>query len=110
LARHGLDQGEIVMKKFAIAAATLTALAGGMLGLAANAYAIPLAGEPADQAVRVLESEGYTVRVNQSISVPLSQCTVLGISGLRVTEADGVLLEPGRLNVASVDVNCPAHS
>jgi hypothetical protein len=98
------------MKKFAVTAATLAALAAGGLGFAANADAIPLAGEPADQAVRVLESEGYTVRINQSISVPLSQCTVLGISGLRGTEANGVLLEPGRLNVASVDVNCPPHS
>ena len=98
------------MKKIAVTVATHAALAAGGLGLAANAAAIPLAGEPADQAVRALESEGYTVRINQSISVPLSQCTVLGISGLRGTEANGVLLEPGRLNVASVDVNCPAHS
>jgi hypothetical protein len=98
------------MKKIAVTAATLAALAAGGLGLATNAAAIPLSGEPADQAVRALESEGYTVRINQSISVPLSQCTVLGISGLRGTEANGVLLEPSRLNVASVDVNCPAHS
>jgi hypothetical protein len=98
------------MKKIAVTTATLAALAAGGLGLAANAAAVPLAGEPADQAVRALESEGYTVRINQSVSVPLSQCTVLGISGLRGTEANGVLLEPGRLNVAAVDVNCPAHS
>ncbi len=98
------------MKKFAFTVATFAALAAGAIGAAANAAAIPLTGEPADQAVRVLESEGYTVRINQSVSVPLSQCTVLGISGLRGTEINGVLLEPGRLSVASVDVNCPTHS
>ena len=98
------------MKKFAITAASVAALVAGGLGLAANAAAIPLAGEPADQAVRALESEGYTVRVNQTVDVPLSQCTVTGISGLRGTEDNGVLFEPDRLNVASVDVNCPPHS
>jgi hypothetical protein len=98
------------MKKFAISAAAFAAIAAGGLGLAANASAIPLAGEPADQAVRVLESEGYTVRINQSVDVPLSSCTVLGISGLRGTQENGVLKDPGSLNVASIDVNCPPRS
>lgn len=98
------------MKKFAITAAAVTALAAGALGLAANASAIPLAGEPADSAVRVLESEGYTVRINQSVDVPLSSCTVLGVSGLRGTQENGALKDPGSLNVAFVDVNCPPRS
>ena len=98
------------MKKFAVTAATVAALTAGGLGLAANATAIPLAGNPADQAVRALEAEGYTVRINQSVDVPLSQCTVLSISGLRGTEDNGVLRDPGSLNVASIDVNCTPHS
>ena len=98
------------MNKYALIVATFSALTAGGLGLPGHAAAIPLAGDPADHVVRVLESEGYTVRINQPTSVPLSQCTVLGVSGLRGTEANGVLLDPDRLNVASVDVNCPAHS
>jgi hypothetical protein len=98
------------MKKFAITAAAFASIAAGGLGLAATAAAIPLAGEPADQAVRVLESEGYTVRINQSVDVPLSSCTVLSISGLRGTQENGVLKDPGALNVVSIDVNCPPRS
>ena len=98
------------MNHYALIVPTFSVLAAGGLGLAGHVAAIPLTGEPADQVVRVLESEGYTVRINQPASVPLSQCTVLGMSGLRGTEANGVLLDPDRLNVASVDVNCPAHS
>ena len=63
-----------------------------------------------DQAVRALEAEGYAVRINQSVDVPLSQCTVLSVSGLRGTEDNGVLRDPGSLNVASIDVNCTPHS
>ncbi|TPG32005.1 hypothetical protein [Mycolicibacterium hodleri] len=98
------------MKKIAITAAAIGALAAGSLGLSATASAIPLTGGPADAAVRALETEGYTVRINQTISVPLSQCTVLGVSGLRGTEDDGALRDPSRLNVATLDVNCPNHS
>jgi hypothetical protein len=98
------------MKKFVITMATFAALAGSGLGWAASASAIPLAGEPADQVVRILESDGYVVRVNGSVSVPLSSCTVLSVNGLRGAENNGVLTNPGSLNVASVDVNCPPSS
>ena len=98
------------MKKLILAAAAVGSLAAGGLGLAAQASAIPLTGEPADSAVRALEARGYTVRINQAVSVALSQCTVTGVSGLRGTEDDGVLRDPGSLNVAFLDVNCPNKS
>ncbi len=94
----------------ALAAAVFGAFAAASLGFATNASAVPLTGGPADAAVSALEAEGYTVRVNQSGSVSLSQCTVLGVNGLRGTEDGGVLRDPGRLNVATLDVNCPSHS
>lgn len=97
------------MKKFAITATLFGALAAGSLGPSAVASAIPLAGQPADQAVRALESQGYEVRINQTVAVSLSQCTVLGVSGLRGAEENGVLKDPGALNVAFLDVNCPNH-
>ena len=98
------------MKKLVVTAAAVVSLAAGGLGWAAQASAIPLTGEPADSAVRALEAQGYSVRINQTVSVALSQCTVTGVSGLRGAEADGVLRDPGSLNVAFLDVNCPNKS
>lgn len=98
------------MKKLAVSAAAFGAFAAAGLGLAATASAIPLTGQPADQAVNSLEAQGYEVRINQTVSVPLSQCTVLGVSGLRGAEENGVLKDPGALNVAFLDVNCPNKS
>jgi hypothetical protein len=97
------------MKKFAITAAAFGALAAAGLGLSTAASAVPLTGGPADQAVSSLERQGYEVRINQTVAVPLSQCTVLGVSGLRGAEENGVLKNPGALNVAFLDVNCPNH-
>ena len=98
------------MKKFLVTAAAFGCLALGGLGLSSPALAIPLAGEPADQVVRTLETQGYEVHINQAVSVPLSQCTVTGVSGLRGTEDNGVLRDASRLNTASLDVNCRSHS
>lgn len=99
------------MKKFAIAVAAFGALAAAGVGLSGPATAIPLAGQPADSVVRTLESEGYTVRLNQSTNVPLSRCTVTSVNGLRgTTDAEGDLKDPGALNVAFVEVSCPSHA
>jgi hypothetical protein len=94
------------MKKFAITAAAAGALAVGALGFAAQASAIPLGGGPVEDAIRTLQSEGYTVRINQTVNVPLSRCVVTNISGLRGTETGGTLNDPGALNVAFLDVDC----
>ncbi|BDX30166.1 hypothetical protein TUM20985_07130 [Mycobacterium antarcticum] len=98
------------MKKSATITVVLGVLAAGSVGLAATAVAVPLTGGPADAAVRALESEGYVVRVNQSTSVALSQCVVLGVNGLRGTEDNGVLRDPSKFNVATLDLNCPNPS
>jgi hypothetical protein len=99
----------MTMKKFLVTAAAFLGLALGGLGLSSTVLAIPLAGEPADQAVNTLETEGYVVRINEAVSVPLSQCSVTGVNGLRGTEDNGVLEDASRLNVAFLDVNCPSH-
>lgn len=75
-----------------------------------TAFAVPLAGEPADQAVSALQEEGYEVRVNQAVSAPLSRCRVTEVNGLRGTDDNGVLKDPSRLNAATLDVDCPSHS
>ena len=98
------------MKKSAITAAAFGALVAGAMSLSATALGIPLTGGPADAAVSSLESQGYEVRINQTVNVPIAQCTVIGVSGLRGAEENGVLKNPGALNVAFLDVNCPSHS
>lgn len=94
------------MKKIAITAALFGAIAAGGIGLASSANAVPIGGSAADDAVRTLEGQGFTVRINQSVDVPLSECTVTNVSGLR---GDGAQ-DPGTLNVAFLDVNCTPRS
>lgn len=89
------------MKKLAITAATLGALAAGGLGLAAQAAAVPLGGSSAEDAVRTLQADGYTVQINQTVNVPLSRCVVTNVSGLRGTQGDA-----NHSNTAFVDVDC----
>jgi hypothetical protein len=103
-------QGETIMKQILVTAAAFTALALGGLGLSSTVLATPLAGEPADQVERTLETEGYAVRINEAVDVPLAQCNVIGVSGLRGTDDNGKLEDPSRLNVAFLDVDCPSHS
>jgi hypothetical protein len=94
------------MKQFIVATAVVGAFVSGMVGLAVNAAAAPLGGSSANEAVRTLETSGYAVRINQQTDVPLSACTVTNVSGLRGTEIDSALTDPGALSVAFLDVTC----
>ena len=94
------------MKKFATTAAVAGALAAGALGFAAAASAVPLGGAPAEDAIRTLQAEGYMVRINQTVNVPLSRCIVTNVSGLRGSEAGGTLTVALRSNIAFLDVDC----
>ncbi|MBI3223681.1 MAG: hypothetical protein HYZ39_01350 [Mycolicibacterium cosmeticum] len=94
------------MKQFIVVAATFAALLAAEIGLAISAGAVPLGGSSADEAVNTLEAQGFTVRINQSVDVPLSECTVTNVSGLR---GDGAQ-DPSTLNVAFLDVNCTPRS
>ncbi|WP_135355673.1 hypothetical protein [Mycolicibacterium sp. NCC-Tsukiji] len=100
-------------------AARWTVIAGAALAFAAapNASAnppiLPTPGDgPASTAVQELQSAGYNVSINWlegHPNVPLSECKVTSISGLRVTmQADGMtLMEPARFDTAYVDISCP---
>ncbi len=81
---------------------------------AAAPPSLPTPGDgPASIAVQQLQSAGYNVSINWlegHPNVPLSECKVTGISGLRVsmTQTDGMtLMEPARFDTAYVDIVCP---
>ena len=100
-------------------AARWTVIAGAAVAFAgvpnasANPPILPTPGDgPASTAVQELQSAGYNVSINWlegHPNVPLSECKVTSISGLRVTmQADGMtLMEPARFDTAYVDITCP---
>jgi hypothetical protein len=65
--------------KFALTAATATALAVTALGFSAVAAAAPTATSSAADTVRSLEAKGYNVQINGAASRSLSECTVTGV-------------------------------
>ena len=98
------------MNRIAISTATFGLLAAATLGLAATAGAAPLGGSDAASAINQLKAQGYNVQLNLTNGyrdVPLSECTVLGVSGIDGTNAAGMTLSPAQAATAYVDVNCP---
>ena len=98
------------MRRLAIGTGTLGILAAATLGLAGVATAAPLGGEDALDAVNQLRAQGYSVSVhvtNGPREVPLSECTVLDVSGLNGTNSEGKPLTPAELGTVDVDANCP---
>jgi hypothetical protein len=69
--------------------------------LAAPATAAPIGGR-ADDAVNILQTQGYTVQINGSQSAALSACTVTNVSRLSGSESAG-----GPAATAYLDVACP---
>jgi hypothetical protein len=84
----------MTMKQFIIGAVGLGVLAGVAMGLAPAA-----AASTADSVVNNLEAEGYTVRINQTPTAPLTACTVTGVDKLASATSAG--------GTAYVDVACP---
>jgi hypothetical protein len=85
-------------------------VAAASVGFAGVATAAPLGGEDALDAVNQLRAQGYSVSVhvtNGPRDVPLSECTVLDISGLNGTNSAGKPLTPAELGTVYVDANCP---
>ncbi|MCX8559584.1 hypothetical protein OS122_01560 [Mycolicibacterium mucogenicum] len=95
----------------AAAAATVAATPAA----AANPPILPTPGDgPASVAVQQLQSAGYNVSINWlegHPNVPLSECKVTSISGLKVTvtQSDFVMMtmDPGSFDTVYVDVACP---
>ncbi|MCT7661500.1 hypothetical protein [Mycobacterium deserti] len=77
------------MKKFGFATIAATALAGGVIGLAAPALAAPTGPGNAEQTISELQSQGYTVVVNRIGNAPLDQASVVSVrSGQTYTRTD----------------------
>lgn len=103
--------GAIMLWAFAAVAAACVAAAP--TASAEPSLPVPGAGS-ANQAIEQLQSLGYTVSVNWlegHPNVPLSECRVTGISGLRTpttsTDIMMMLMEPAEFDTAYVDVACP---
>ncbi len=98
------------MRRLAIGTAIFGIAAAATVGIAGVATAAPLGGQDALDAVNQLKAQGYSVSVdvtNGPRDVPLSECTVLDVSGLNGTNSAGQPLTPAEAGTVSVDVNCP---
>jgi hypothetical protein len=97
------------MKRFTAAAALAGIFVAGSLALAATAEAASLGGSSADQAVNDLRARGYNVQLNLNSTrdVPLSECTVTGVSGLPKNLPVGSSAPATQFTTVYVDVNCP---
>lgn len=104
------------MRKFAIATATVAALAVAGLGLSGGAAATPtVVGGSASDAVKALQDDGYNVAINGTTNgMQLSRCTVTGVNGLNgtMTMADlmQMLGEPTEFDTVYVDIACPSSN
>jgi hypothetical protein len=78
------------MRKFIIGAVGFGVLAASAVGFAGTASA-----STADTIINNLQSEGYTVSINQTPTAPLTSCKVTSVNKF----ADGTS--------ASVDIACP---
>jgi hypothetical protein len=84
-------------------------VAAATVGFAGVATAAPLGGQDALDALNQLRGEGYSVAVqitNGPRDVPLSECTVLDVSGLNGTNSAGKPLTPAQAGTVYVDANC----
>jgi hypothetical protein len=68
-----------------------------------------LGGSSANDAVNELRAQGYNVQLNLNSTrdVPLSECTVTGVSGLPKTSPVGSPAPATQFTTVYLDVNCP---
>ena len=96
---------------WAVAAGAAVSVAAAPIAAADTILPVPGNG-PASDAIQQVQAAGYNVSINWlegHPNVPLSECKVTGISGLRVTmtSTDMLLMEPAGVDTAYVDVTCP---
>jgi hypothetical protein len=78
-----------MMTKFGLASVAVSAMAAGLIGLAAPAQAAPTGPSNAEQTISDLQSQGYTVIVNRIGSAPLDQASVVSVRhGQTYTQTD----------------------
>lgn len=96
---------------WAVGASAAVMMATAPIAAADSILPVPGNG-PASDAIQQLQSAGYNVSINWlegHPNVPLSECKVTGISGLRatMTSTDMMLMESAGFDTAYVDVACP---
>ena len=97
------------MRRFAIGTAIFGIVAAATVGFAGVATAAQVGGQNALDAVNQLKAQGYSVSVqvtNGPRDVPLSECTVLDVSGLNGTNSAGKPLTPAEAGTVYIDANC----
>jgi hypothetical protein len=67
------------MKKFGVAAATVSGLAAAIIAMAAPAAAAPTGPGSAQQTISELQAQGYTVIVNRLGTAPVGQASVVAV-------------------------------
>lgn len=80
------------------------AIAMGLLGATAPAWAAPTGGTRAPDVVQELIAAGYAVQINGDNGVPLSQCTVTGVHGVPAAGASAL-----QFTTVYVDVECESE-
>lgn len=95
------------MTKFSFITTTASTLAVTSVGLAGPAAAAPTGGANAADTVSTLRSEGYSVQINGTPSVPLSRCIVTGVHGLPNAADPSSRANPAVLTTVYVDISCP---
>ncbi len=77
------------------------------LALAATATATATGGGSAADTVRHLQDKGYSVQVNGTAGVPLSECLATGVYGVPNSAQDAA----GPLwTTVYVDISCPSNN
>src|ERR1700750_1485640 len=104
----------VLIKKLYLATATATfgIATVAALGFAGPASAAPTGGRDAADAVSDLRDQGYAVQVEVQAGprdVPLSECTVNDVNGLRGDNPSGQPLKPAQLGTVYVVVECPSN-
>ena len=98
------------MRKFSYTAAAVTTFTAAAVGLAPTAAAAPTGGGNAADTVMELQTEGYTVQINGSVSVPLSECTTTGVHGVPIKpDSSGPHSGPVPFTTVEIDVSCPVY-
>ena len=92
--------------RLGLAAAGLLVAAG--LAAAGPASAASAVDMSAADTVRQLTDEGYSVQINGTAEVPLSECRTTGVHGI----PDGVRgdMDPVRSTTVYVDISCPSDN
>jgi hypothetical protein len=90
------------MTKLAHITVAVGVAAGTLLGLAASATAAPSNTGSAENTISRLQSLGYNVALNGSVTAPLSVCSVLGVH-----PGDPGTAPPKQFTTIWVDVSCP---